>query len=90
MGLGGGHLNIFFDNYVRLCYNKGVPKEQKRKKKRGNIMTNTSTSRRRKQEQVKELSNSIIQMLEGMGFVFSVPNEKVEEISTNYLDKKKG
>lgn len=53
-------------------------------------MTNTSTSRRKKQEQVKELSNSIIQMLEGMGFVFSVPNEKVEEISTNYLDKKKG
>lgn len=42
------------------------------------------------QEQVKELSNSIIQMLEGMGFVFSVPKEKVEEISTNYLDEKKG
>lgn len=90
MGLGEAHLNIFFDNYVHLCYNKGVPKEQKRKKKRGNIMANTSTSHRKKQEQVKELSNSIIQMLEGMGFVFSVPKEKMEEISTNYLDKKKG
>lgn len=53
-------------------------------------MTNTSTSRRKKQEQVKELSDSIVQILEGMGFVFSAPKEKVEEISTNYLDKKKG
>ena len=53
-------------------------------------MTNTSTSLRKKQEQVKELSNSIIQILEGMGFVFSVPKEEVEEISTNSLDKKKG
>lgn len=50
-------------------------------------MDNTSTARK-KQDQVKELSDSIIQMLEGMGFVFSVPEKKVEEISTNYLDKK--
>lgn len=50
-------------------------------------MTKTSAARV-KQEQVKELSDSIIQMLEGMGFVFSVPEKKVEEISTNYLNKK--
>lgn len=53
-------------------------------------MTNAFSTRRQNKDKTKELSNSIIQMLEGMGFVFSVPNEKVEEISTNYLDKKKG
>lgn len=52
-------------------------------------MTNTSTSRRKKQEQVKELSNSIIQMLEGMGFVFSVPKEKRKKSLPTILTRRR-
>lgn len=52
-------------------------------------MANASTAREN-QEPIKELSDSIIRMFEGMGFFFAAPKEKVEEISTSYLDKKKG
>lgn len=50
-------------------------------------MTNTPAARKN-QDPIKEMSNSIIQILEGLGFV--LPKEEAEKVSTNYLNKKKG
>lgn len=47
-------------------------------------MTNTSTVHEN-QDQVKELSDSIIRIFEGLGFFFP---EKAEETATKHLSKK--
>ena len=47
-------------------------------------MGNTSTARK-EQVQVKELSDSVIRIFEGLGFFFP---EKAEETATKHLNKK--
>ena len=47
-------------------------------------MGNTSTTHK-EQDQVKELSDSVIRIFEGLGFFFP---EKVEETATKHLSKK--
>ena len=47
-------------------------------------MANTSTAREN-QEPIKELSDSVIRIFEGLGFFFP---EKAEETATKHLSKK--
>lgn len=47
-------------------------------------MTNTSIAHK-EQDQIKELSDSVIRIFEGLGFFFP---EKAEETATKHLSKK--